>query len=95
MTVWRFLATKPIILAGYPASAINFARKMIEEWVMEKGLHHLNQQPNCRGLYTFGKSDKAKSSIDHTLVNDNMESKFTAKGYYEVDIYYTSTVIQF
>ena len=50
--------------------------KMIEEWVMEKGLHHLNQQPNCRGLYTFGKSEKAKSAIDHVLVNTKMSDCF-------------------
>ena len=50
--------------------------KMIEEWTREKGLHHLNQQKNCTGVYTFGRTIKAKSAIDHVLVNDDMISKF-------------------
>ena len=49
---------------------------MIEEWTREKGLHHLNQQKSCRGVYTFGRTIKAKSAIDHVLVNDTMISKF-------------------
>ena len=49
---------------------------MIEEWILEKGVHHLNQQPTCKGLYTFGKTERAKSAIDHILVNDDMITKF-------------------
>ena len=50
--------------------------QMIEQWVQSKGMHHLNQHTNCTGIYTFGKTEKAKSAIDHILVNDNMIDKF-------------------
>ena len=39
-------------------------------------MHHLNQQPTCTGIYTFGKSEKARSAVDHVLVNDVMIEKF-------------------
>ena len=49
---------------------------MMEEWILEKGMHHLNQQPTCKGLYTFGKTERARSAIDHILINDEMITKF-------------------
>ena len=49
---------------------------MLEKWTLTKGMHHLNQQPTCNGIYTFGKSEKARSAIDHVLVNDEMMGKF-------------------
>merc|ERR1711888_129274 len=30
----------------------------------------------CRGKYTFGKTDRGRSAIDHILVNGKMEEKF-------------------
>ena len=50
--------------------------QMIEKWTLTNGMHHLNQQPTCNGVYTFGKSEKARSAIDHVLVNDVMIEKF-------------------
>ena len=50
--------------------------KMIEEWTKENGLHHLNQNKKCKGIYTFGKTIRGKSAIDHILVNDEMINKF-------------------
>merc|ERR1712030_127364 len=43
--------------------------KMVEEWIRENGLHHLNQNGKCNGKYTFGKTTRKRSAIDHILVN--------------------------
>ena len=51
--------------------------QMIEKWTLTNGMHHLNQQPTCNGVYTFGKSEKARNAIDHVLVNDIMIENFT------------------
>ena len=50
--------------------------QMIEKWTLTNGMHHPNQQPTCNGTYTFGKSEKARSTIDHVLVNDVIIEKF-------------------
>ena len=50
--------------------------KMLEEWTKERGLYHLNQDEKCRGRYTFGKTERRRSAIDHILVNGKLEEKF-------------------
>ena len=49
--------------------------QMIEDWTMIYNLHHLNQTEECIGTYTFN-SNKAKSTIDHILVNDKMYAEY-------------------
>ena len=46
--------------------------RMIETWVSNKGLIHLNKDKKCIGKYTFGRLDKPRSAVDHVLVNKQM-----------------------
>ena len=50
--------------------------KMIEEWIQEQGLHHLNQSSRCTGVYTYGRPNGPRSAVDHILVNSLMEEGF-------------------
>ena len=49
--------------------------KMIEKWVQEYSLTHMNAEDRCVGLYTFGKIGEARSAIDHILVNQELYSR--------------------
>jgi len=49
--------------------------KMIEKWILDKNLYHLNNDKKCRGKYTYGRKG-ARSAVDHILVNDEMYNKF-------------------
>ena len=48
---------------------------MIEEWVSNFNMVHLNQQKECEGTYTFS-TKNGKSAIDHILVNNDLYTKF-------------------
>ena len=48
---------------------------MIEKWIIDHDLNHLNQSEDCRGVYTFN-TKKGKSAIDHMIVNDKLYSGF-------------------
>ena len=44
---------------------------MIENWISQYNLNHLNQTEECIGTFTFSTS-KGKSAIDHILVNNKL-----------------------
>ena len=44
---------------------------MIENWITDFDMNHLNQTDECHGRYTFI-SKNGKSAIDHILVNSRM-----------------------
>ena len=39
-------------------------------------MHHLNQSERWSGIYTYGKPEKARSAIDHILVNNKFMEQF-------------------
>ena len=45
--------------------------RMIENWISNFNLNHLNQTIECIGKYTFN-TVNGKSAIDHILTNDKM-----------------------
>ena len=49
---------------------------MLEEWVNNQGLFHLNKSDLCEGVYTYGRPGKPKSAIDHVMVNTKMSECF-------------------
>ena len=49
--------------------------KMLENWVEEYDLHHLNLSDRCTGKYTFH-SPNGKSAIDHVLINNELAANF-------------------
>ena len=50
--------------------------RMVEEWVAEKGLQHLNRSEKCVGTYTFGKPGGRRSAVDHILINEELQADF-------------------
>ena len=42
--------------------------RMVEEWIAEKGLQHLNRSEKCVGTYTFGRPGGRRSAVDHILI---------------------------
>ena len=50
--------------------------KMLESWVTDKNLLHLNNTDKCEGKYTFGKPGGRRSAVDHILVNGEMQPNF-------------------
>ena len=48
--------------------------EMIESWVEQHSMHHLNTLDTCEGVYTFSTSN-GKSAIDHMLTNDILFEK--------------------
>ena len=50
--------------------------RMIETWVVEKNLQHLNRSEKCVGTYTFGKPGGRRSAVDHILINEDLQSEF-------------------
>ena len=50
--------------------------QMIEEWISEKDMIHLNRSSRCIGKYTFGRPENRRSAIDHILVNTRMGENF-------------------
>ena len=51
---------------------------MIEEWVNNMDMMHLNRSDKCIGKYTFGKPEGRRSAIDHIVVNTKMNENFKA-----------------
>ena len=49
---------------------------MIEEWIQELGLYHLNQSDRCTKICTYGRPNGPRSAVDHILVNSLMEEGF-------------------
>ena len=49
--------------------------KMLEDWVNNFDLHHLNTTDKCTGKYTFH-SLNGRSAIDHVLINDTLFENF-------------------
>ena len=45
--------------------------KMLEDWVNNYDLHHLNTTEKCTGKYTFH-SKNGRSAIDHVLINNTL-----------------------
>ena len=45
--------------------------KMLEDWVNNYDLHHLNNTEKCTGTYTFH-SKNGRSAIDHVLINNTL-----------------------
>ena len=50
--------------------------QMIEEWVGNMDLIHLNRSEKCVGRYTFGKPEGRKSAIDHVIINTKLNENF-------------------
>ena len=50
--------------------------QMIEDWVGNMDLIHLNRSEKCVGRYTFGRPEGRKSAIDHVIVNTKMGECF-------------------
>merc|ERR1712179_212032 len=48
--------------------------EMLESWVENHGMHHLNTLDTCEGIYTFS-TVNGKSAIDHILTNDILFEK--------------------
>ena len=49
---------------------------MIEEWINNHGLHHLNQTDLCEGTYTYGIIGGHRGAIDHLLVNAKLKDRY-------------------
>ena len=49
--------------------------KMLENWVDEYDLHHLNTTDKCTGKYTFH-SLNGRSAIDHVLINNTLLNSY-------------------
>ena len=52
--------------------------QMIEDWVNELDMIHLNRSEMCTGTYTFGRPGKPRNAIDHVIVNTKMGESFKA-----------------
>ena len=52
--------------------------QMIEEWIYDKDMTHLNRSIKCTGTYTFGKQEGRRSAIDHIVVNAKIGECFKA-----------------
>ena len=50
--------------------------EMIEEWINNHGLYHLNQTDLCEGTYTYGRIGGPRSAIDHLLVNAKLKDRY-------------------
>ena len=50
--------------------------ELIEEWINQLGLHHLNQTNQCEGTYTYGRPGGPRSAIDHLLVNSKLREQY-------------------
>ena len=50
--------------------------RMIETWVTDKNLIHLNNTDKCEGKYTFGNPGGRRSAIDHILINGETQQNF-------------------
>ena len=60
-----------------PRIEIDENGKMIENWINDQGMHHLNQSEKCIGTYTYGRLGGHRSAVDHILVNSLMEEGFS------------------
>ena len=49
---------------------------MLEDWVNDLEMIHLNKSELCEGTYTYGRPGKPKSAIDHVIVNTKMGECF-------------------
>lgn len=49
---------------------------MLENWVNNLGMIHLNKSELCDGVYTYGTPGKPKSAIDNVIVNTKMGECF-------------------
>merc|ERR1711942_545793 len=54
-----------------PNTEIDCNGRIIENWISNFNLNHLNQTVECIGKYTFS-TINGKSAIDHILTNDKM-----------------------
>ena len=50
--------------------------RMIESWVTDRNLSHLNNTDKCEGKYTFGNPGGRRSAVDHILVNGEMQQNY-------------------
>merc|ERR1711891_84556 len=50
--------------------------RMIESWVTDKNLLHLNNTKKCEGKYTFGNPGGRRSAIDHILINGETQQNY-------------------
>merc|ERR1711942_482588 len=56
--------------------------RMIENWISNFNLYHLNRTVECIGKYTFN-TVNGKSAIDHILTNDKMYMGYKGMHIYE------------
>merc|ERR1712030_255774 len=49
---------------------------MIESWVADRNLLHLNNTDKCEGRYTFGNPGGGRSAIDHILINGEAQQNY-------------------
>merc|ERR1712030_104781 len=59
-----------------PSIETDANERMIEDWVGNMDLIHLNRSEKCVGKYTFGRPDGRRSAIDHVIVNQELNNQF-------------------